>query len=322
MANIYISYNSRDREYAIELATRLRAAGHDVSVDIDTLSVGVDWRKTLGQALRRADVFVALMTENSRESQFVNSEIGGALAYADSGLPILVLPIVIGTLPIPTLVQHINVLRLPHFDADAIVVQVQKAIDAYSVRRVAEEKKASELQTRIETNAADYIDEAMKRLGEGEKRGRRAGWFWYLLGYASLVAGVVFSGLSLTSVDPAIDKSHWIVPSLVGLKCIVIVGLLIASSKYCFMLGRAHMSEALKNSDRGHAISFGKFYLRVFGANVEWNQLKEVFQHWNIDRGSGFSSLAAEDYDPKFVQAIKELTEAVASLKDGKKKEG
>ena len=35
MANIYISYNNKDREFASELARRLKALGHKISIDIE-----------------------------------------------------------------------------------------------------------------------------------------------------------------------------------------------------------------------------------------------------------------------------------------------
>ena len=68
-----------------------------------------------------------------------------------------------------------------------------------------------------------------------------------------------------------------------------------------------------------HAISFGKFYLRVFGSNASWPEVKEAFQHWNIDRSSTFSNLATSEFDPKMFESLIELAKVVSSEKAKKK---
>lgn len=66
------------------------------------------------------------------------------------------------------------------------------------------------------------------------------------------------------------------------------------------------MVESLRNSDRGHAISFGEFYLRVYADKADWREVKEVLQHWNIDKGSQFTTHNSAEFDPKLMeQAIK-----------------
>ncbi|MNW15678.1 hypothetical protein D3C71_2142650 [compost metagenome] len=74
----------------------------------------------------------------------------------------------------------------------------------------------------------------------------------------------------------------------------------------------------MKAADRIHAIRFGEFYLRAFGDKTKWAELKEVFQHWNIDRTSNFSSLDTSQFDPKIVESLLELTKFLGQKKDGK----
>jgi hypothetical protein len=59
------------------------------------------------------------------------------------------------------------------------------------------------------------------------------------------------------------------------------------------------MVEALRNADRRHAISFGEFYLRARGASIDWSEVKDAFQHWNIDKGSQFIGQQTSDLDPQ-----------------------
>ena len=80
-----------------------------------------------------------------------------------------------------------------------------------------------------------------------------------------------------------------------------------ASSKYAFTLGKSYMNESLKNSNRLHAISFGKFYLQAYGDVVTPEDVKEVFQHWNIDKDSSFKELNSQSFDPRIFESAIEI---------------
>ena len=79
------------------------------------------------------------------------------------------------------------------------------------------------------------------------------------------------------------------------------------------------MSESLKSADRMHAISFGKFYLKVYGSDDTWPELKEVFQHWNIDRSSSFSSQTTAEFDPKIIESMLEFIRVFEQSPSNKK---
>ncbi len=74
----------------------------------------------------------------------------------------------------------------------------------------------------------------------------------------------------------------------------------------------------MKNADRSHAISFGKFYLDAYGASAKWEELKEAFQYWNINNESSFSKIDTNQYDPKFVELVVELSKIISSRTDKK----
>lgn len=94
---------------------------------------------------------------------------------------------------------------------------------------------------------------------------------------------------------------------LLSIKGLIGVGLLVASSKYAFSLGKSYMNESLKNSDRLHAISFGKFYLQAYGDVVTPEDVKEVFQHWNIAKDSSFRELGSDNFDPRIFESAIEI---------------
>jgi hypothetical protein len=78
------------------------------------------------------------------------------------------------------------------------------------------------------------------------------------------------------------------------------------------------MGEALKNNDRGHAISFGQFYLKAYGDRATWEEIREVFQHWNIAKDSPFGSLDAREFDPKLLESLIDLAKTAVEKTDGK----
>jgi hypothetical protein len=317
MAKIYISYQRDDQSFAMELAQRLKAAGHTLTYDVEALSAGTDWRTTLDQGLRTSEVFIVVVSQSTPRSQYLLAEVGAARAYSLESGRMLIVPIIIDDTPIPLSLQDIHGIVQPDRDLDHILPKVEAAISAFIGRRAAQEEAATEAAEKIQSNAADYIRVAIESLGQLESRDRWLGYVWYALGFLSLVVGIGFAlwNLSVASQQPSMATESLV---LVALKALVVIGLLGACAKYAFSLGKSYASEALKCSDRMHAIRFGEFYLRAFGEKTKWDELKEVFQHWNIDRTSTFSTLDASSFDPKLAESLLEWGKFLQSSKVAK----
>jgi len=318
MARIYISYSGPDVELATGVTRGLIERGHDVFIAAENLLPGQDWEDSLSKALQASEVFVALLTANSVKSPSVLGELGAARAFQRTSKRMLVIPVLFDDIDIPLQIRSIQVIRAKSQSYAKVIEEIDRAITTYVGTRAAEEEREVEVKKRIESNASAYIDEAIRSLVGNEARNRRNGNLWYYLGYATLVSGVGFGIYSVTQYANSNDQ-QWIHFAYLSIKSIIIIGLLIACSKYAFTLGKSYMSEALKNADRIHAISFGKFYLRAFSEKADWSELKEVFQHWNIDKNSAFSALDTNQFDPKFAEAVIELAKALASKADNKK---
>lgn len=316
MAKIYISYTRTDEELVRELSTRLEEKGHQISIDSDAIAPGDDWRTALEVALESSDVFISLLTENSINSQYVMTELGNAMAWRRRKL---VIPFVYGLIDVPDVVRNIQaVFAKSRLEIVLAVQEIDRAIAKFVAGKVVEEKEKVETKKRIESNAAEYIEESLSSLSKQENRNRWFGNLWYLVGFLMLVAGIVFGFYSIARFGEVTDQ-QWIRLAYLGLKSAIVIGLLIAGSKYAFTLGKSYMTEALKNADRGHAISFGRFYLRAFGVDASWTELKEVFQHWNIDKNSSFSVLDSNQFDPKFLETVIEVAKLLASKNEAKK---
>lgn len=312
MANIYISYQRSDQSFVTTLAQRLKSEGHNLGYDIDTLSAGTDWRSALDQRLKSAEVFIVVISENTTQSQYVLTEVGAARAYASESGRMLIVPLIIDHSPPPLALQDIHAIIQPDKNLDEICQKIETAVSVFIGRRAAIEIEASEVAQKLQTNAADYIKIAIDSLAGLEVRDRRLGYLWYSLGFLSLLIGIGFGllGLASASEQTALPSQNLV---LAALKALLVIGLLGACAKYAFTLGKSYASEALKCSDRIHAIRFGEFYLRAFGEKTQWTELKEVFQHWNIDRSSSFSGMDASSFDPKFIESIVEFAKLFPS---------
>lgn len=318
MSTIYVSYSRKDRDFVLQVTEKLSAVGHRILIDDELLQPGIDWRSALKEGMRQADVFIAFLSEYSVQSPYVIEELVSARALADINKSLLLIPVVIDKIPVPEVINDLFAYIEPDRDSDKLANLLQNAIAKYSAskeleaQKIAESKReATATSQRIESNATVYIEEALTKLGHIETRYRFISNAWYLAGFLALITGAAIGGFGLLQWGQQSNR-EWVDFALVTLKTIVVLSLLGACSKYAFSLGRSYVTEALKSADRIHAISFGKFYLKAFGGNAEWSQLKEVFQHWNIDKGSSFLSSSTTDFDPKIVEKLTEIAKQFA----------
>lgn len=134
MAKIYLAHSLRDAELAKQIELRLEGKGHHFTYAVTTQPFG-NWRKKLSDALRSANVIIALLTENGLESKFVISELGAARAY-DELRGMLVIPIIFGeNVKIPSFIEDYQCffLRSPAPDEiDALADQIHSVISQYN----------------------------------------------------------------------------------------------------------------------------------------------------------------------------------------------
>jgi len=307
MARIYLSYSRRDGDFARLLVEQLKAAGHDISVDFDDLAAGQDWRGVLSKGLKEADAFVVLLSEASLASQYTLMELGTARSYsAEIGRPVII-PVLIDDIPIPIPIQDIQAILAKDRQVDVVVAEIDRALSLHAGREAARETRAEETARKIEQNAASYIEAAVRAQKESEKTHRRQAQIWYGVGFGALLSGILFA---MGSFYLRPTDGGWVSIAAVLVTNVIVIGFLGACSRYAFSLGKSYISESLKAADRIHAIAFGEFYLNAFGDRASWAEVKEVFQHWNIDRASAFSGLDVSQIDPQVLVMLGQLAGA------------
>lgn len=318
MSRIFLSYSRHDRDIVLSVSRELHSLGHEITVDVDSVLPGQDWRKVLATGLRDSEVYVVFLSKNSLASPSVLSEVGAARAYSEESGRMLVIPVLIEEVPIPSSINDVLVLSALSTDATTIALKIDAAIAHFVGTRIAKDDQQESFSKIVEENSSSYIEEAIHLQQRSEKRNRGAATAWYVAGFLSLLGGLAFVGYSVSTLVLS-ATTNWADFAILALKSFLVVGILGACSKYAFTLGKSYMSEALKSADRIHAISFGKFYLKVYGAKATWPEIREAFQHWNIDRTSVFSSLGTTEFDPKLMEGLLEFGKSFAA-KSGEKK--
>ena len=190
-------------------------------------------------------------------------------------------------------------------DPDDIALHVASALSRIEGQQKQAKRSAAERKEEVERSAEKYIAESLRALSERERRYQRWALLCYSLGYATILGGLCYAAVRLIRVPPNFTD---VAQSLyVGILIVTAIGFLAAASKFAFVLGKSFMVEALRNHDRTHAIKFGEFYLKAFGDHVTWEELKEAFQHWNLDTGSTFKDQKEETVDPQVLKILADL---------------
>lgn len=264
------------------------------------------------------DAVIAILSSASKSSPLVLSTIN-QIVKSEAINAIFLKIIVIGPSPLSDFVPKDHILRVDgtfQSQVEEITTALGLEIQSFVIER--EKEKVSLKVEKIETNSAMYIEEAIASLKEREDKNRLLSYVCFILGFLSMAIGAGFAiwGLSHFQTD---IKFEWYVHLYTGIKSLIIITLLIACSRYAFNLGKDYLNEALKNADRIHAISFGKFYLKTFPENVSWQELKEVLQHWNFTGNSPIASSDANQFDPKLLEKTIDLAKAMIGKSDEKK---
>ncbi|WP_272150173.1 toll/interleukin-1 receptor domain-containing protein [Tenacibaculum aiptasiae] len=307
---VFLSYSSQDLKFVSLLKNRLMALGHSLFLAGEDIKVGEKWNEQIKKSIEIADIFIPILTSNSVKSNWVIYEFGVFSEYVNQNSnKKTIIPIVIDNIEPPSVFANLLYLKGNRDNIDDLINRIQHSISQFEGRKIAKEEKAQKRRETIESSSADYIIETIKTLEVKEREFKTKANWWYALGYIALLLGVgVASYLTISGIG---IKGEWTDIILIAVKATFVILLLLSASKYSFNLAKTYMNESLKNSDRIHAISFGKFYLQVFGNDIDKGDVKEVFREWNLEQKSNFTDLKSDDYDPKLIEIIAKTIESI-----------
>lgn len=187
------------------------------------------------------------------------------------------------------------------------------------------EKYQAETQKRIEDKASEYVNQAIDALKIKEILFFWTSFAWSIAGGVSIAGGLIALLLSLHDATKDIIANKeigWMLIIFLAAKSAVLLGIMFAFAKYSMMFSKSYMHESLRNTERQHAINFGKFYLGTHGASASWEDIKSVFEHWNISRDSTFLSpeKSVTSEQPNTPISWNEAGEAAKSIIDAGKR--
>ena len=311
MARLFLAFpqDLAETDLAASLIRTLGREGHEVEL-ADNIPPGEDTAKYRTRKIQEADAFVPVVLREISSSQ--EDDLGDALRSASTSGKPLIIPVLLADTVSPAEIAHLAAVRWkPGDDLVEIARPITRSLNLASERRREQRQKSADETKKIEVTSATFIDETMKSLRRESFNSRAQGVLWYVGGFLSLLGGAAITYAAFGQFTSKAGDDGWALVALVAIKGIVGVGLLAACARYAFALGKSYTSEALKTSDRIHAIAFGRFYLQLYGTEAKWDEIKEAFQNWNIDRQSAFSGMDANQIDPKFMDKVVDLVNAV-----------
>ncbi len=86
---VFICHESEDGDFAELLKLKLEKAGFEAWIDVDRLSVGVDWRRKIDESIRTSCAVVAIMTPQARKSEYVTYEWAFATGCGLKVIPLM-----------------------------------------------------------------------------------------------------------------------------------------------------------------------------------------------------------------------------------------
>lgn len=309
---IFISFQQGEQGFAADLAGVLRNEGYAVFFSLDDIQKGLKWEDVLAREATSSDAYIIVVGNSPSIWQSIElQQIVSMKTYSKK--PKMILPIVIGKdTQMPDILRPFQAIIVPDTKRfSEIKQQVLFALKAYSAMIEEEARADKEAQALLQNGIKDHINSVLDRLKSIERRNKIYAFILYALSAIVLIATIAIAITFLGRTDVRDVTAEKI--AIVGGTYLIISVLVISFSKFLFTLAKSFMVEAIRCSDRIHAISFGKFYIEAFNEKVTREEVIKIFSSWNIDNGATvFRNQSGDDYDPKLTQLfglLKKTTE-------------
>jgi len=302
---IFLSYSHRDKELAHKFHDYLTENDYEILWDENIVTVGSDFNKKLSKALLEADIYLPIISNNFLNSHFARNELSFAIGYNKGNeMPVIFPYIAYGEdISIPTdLVSILCIMGTSNINADLNKISIELSKVNGSI--FAEKENKNKIIEQISTSLEIYLKDVFEKLEKNEKRNRILAYLCYTAS-ALLLLLVVFLITTVNNFIP--DDIDMVRIITFAIKNISILSVLAALSRLTFILGKSFMVESIRNGDRIHAISFGKFFIQAYGNKITRQEIREILGEWNIDKGSSFHTQDAKEIDPNFYGTLELL---------------
>ena len=284
---IYLSYSHNDKELASKFKTYLSEKNFEVIWDEDLLNIGDDFNLKISKALFETDILIPIISEQYQTSKFTQSELQTALGFKSIDRKPIIFPYITYKSNIPDEVKNIS----------CFIGKINGTL-------LARNRETLTITKMINENLDKYLNDTLRKLKINEIKNEILAYFCYILSIMFLLLIVSFiSNVFVLNFS----EENILQTILYSVKNIVGLSTLAALSRLAFILGKSFMVEAIRNGDRIHAISFGKFYIKAYGRVASRQEIREVLSNWNIDSGSSFHTQDSKEIDPNVYGAVELL---------------
>lgn len=295
---VFISYSHSDKDKALQLRTILIQNEFEVLGDFN-LQPGDTFEKTLSKELLNADAIVLLITSSYMKSAFCQKEIHSIETFINVGSKARLIPVVFDErISLPAFLHYILYIKANDNDIDNTNKRILASLLLY--KKETEDTNLTIMES-VTVSSAIFINDSLQRLNNNLKINRVLSFVCYISAFICLVITVIFSWIRANEIYNIKDLQLIVTRGILGILTLVLI---LTLSRFLFILGKSFMVEAIRNSDRIHAISFGEFYLKAYGTQVTREEVREVFGNWNIDYGSSFITQSPKDYDPQLLENV------------------
>lgn len=191
----------------------------------------------------------------------------------------------------------------------------QREVEIAKMMAELDEANRKQVQQRIEIKVPEYVTAAVKSLENRESEFKKKARQWGIHGTIVLIIAIIATSLISIYGSGVFDEEKsseitWQMLVFISFKGLVVLGVLGLWAKHAFSVSNAYMHEAIKRSDRAHAINFGKLYLEIYGNAVDRKELLDIFENWNITSESAFSKVNS-DFEPKILEKFSEVVKSI-----------
>ena len=301
---IYLSYSHFDKELAQKFYNYLSEQDFEVVWDKNTIITGDNFSKKLMGALVESDIYLPIISKNFEESYFTNRELLTAIGSNASKESPRIFPYIVYGNDIPSDISTL-LCFMGSENIDDDLIKIGNSLHQLRGSIVADKIKNKGINENLNVSLEDYLKDVFEKLEKNEKINKKLAYFSYVLSSLFLLAIVIFGVIRFFSHNFSnVDLLSNIFITLQG---VIIITVLAALSRLSFILGKSFMVESIRNGDRIHAISFGKFYIRAYGKEANRYEIREVLGEWNIDKGSSFHTQDAKEIDPNILGVLELL---------------
>ncbi len=258
---IFLSYSHCDKELAIKFKDYLADKGFDILWDENLLIIGQDFNQKLKKALAKADIFLPIISDEYQSSRFTQSELQTAIGYCTIDDNPIIFPYITYGSKIPIdIANRLCIIGTENIDADLgkILHELNKARGSILSLQNKQEEQTLVLHHSLD----DFLTDVFAKLEKKEKSNRFLAYACYIL---SIVFLMVIVPIAYKINATNLNEQNMVHTILYIVKSIASLSVLAALSRLTFILGKSFMVESIRNGDRTHAISFGRFYIQAYG---------------------------------------------------------